>query len=116
AGPQPTDYASRVRSVRPAVAGLHVEVRDLGARIEVRNASGYDLDILGYEGEPYLRVGPRGVYENTRSPSVFLNRTRSITADVPPSYDAHAAAQWRRIGGGRAVSWHDHRVHYMGTS
>ena len=100
----------------PSVAGLHVSVRDLGARIEVRNDTAYDVVIFGYEGEPYLRVGPRGVYENGRSPSLFINRTKSISAATPSSYDAHAAPEWRRVGGGRTVSWHDHRVHWMGAS
>jgi hypothetical protein len=115
-GTQPSNYASSVRSVTPAVAGLHVEIRDLGARIEVRNDTGYDVVVLGYSGEPYLRVGPAGVFENTRSPSVFLNRTATIVASPPPSFNAAAPPEWRRIGGGRVVFWHDHRVHWMGVS
>jgi hypothetical protein len=116
AGAQPTNFVSRVRSVTPAVAGLHVSVRDLGARIEVRNDTSSDVVILGYQGEPYLRVGPSGVYENRRSPSVFLNRSQTITAVVPRSYRADATPQWHRTGGGRVVFWHDHRVHWMGAS
>jgi hypothetical protein len=116
AGAQPTNFVSRVRSVIPAVAGVRVEVRDLGARVEVRNDTPYDVVILGYEGEPYLRVGPAGVAENRRSPSLFVNRSQSITVAPPPSSDPHAAPEWRRIGGGHVVSWHDHRVHWMGTS
>jgi hypothetical protein len=115
-GAQPTNFASRVLSVAPAVAGLRVVVRDLGARVEVRNDTPYDVVVLGYSGEPYLRVGPTGVYENRRSPSVFLNRSQTITASAPPSYDAHAAPVWHRTGGGRVVSWHDHRVHWMGAA
>jgi hypothetical protein len=115
-GTQPTNFASRVRSITPDVPGLEVSVRDLGAKIEVRNDSRSEVVVLGYEGEPYLRVGPSGVYENLRSPSVFLNRSPTVTAKAPPSYDAHATPVWRRTGGGRTVAWHDHRVHWMGTS
>ena len=115
-GAQPTNFASRVRSVAPEVPGLRVAVRELGARFEVRNDTRFDVLVLGYEGEPYLRVGPGGVYENRRSPSVFLNRSQTVTASVPASYDAHAAPEWRRIGSGHKVSWHDHRVHWMGAS
>jgi hypothetical protein len=115
-GTQPTNYASRVLSVTPAIAGLQVEMRDLGNRIEVRNTTGRDVTILGYSGEPYLRVGPRGVYENRRSPSVFLNRTSTIVANAPPSYSATATPVWRRLSGDDAVFWHDHRVHWMGAS
>ena len=56
------------------------------------------------------------MFENLRSPSVFLNRSQTVTASAPASYDAHAAPEWRRKGGGRQVSWHDHRVHWMGAS
>jgi hypothetical protein len=115
-GVQPTNFASRVRSITPPVPGLRVEVRDLGARIEVGNDTAFDVVILGYESEPYLRVGPAGVYENRRSPSAFLNRSRTVGAAVPSSYDAHATPSWRRIGGGRVAFWHDHRVHWMGAS
>jgi hypothetical protein len=116
AGVQPTNFASNVRSVTPAVPGLRIAVRELGARIEVRNDTAFDALILGYQGEPYLRVGPGGVYENVRSPSVFLNRSQTVNATAPASYDAQATPEWRRTGSGREVSWHDHRVHWMGAS
>jgi hypothetical protein len=115
-GTQPSNYASRILSVTPPIAGLQVEVRDLGNRIEVRNNTRYEVLVLGYSGEPYLRVGPQGVFENRRSPSVFLNRTATIVADAPPSYSATAAPVWRHISDAHVVLWHDHRVHWMGTS
>jgi hypothetical protein len=115
-GVAPTNFASRVLSVTPAIAGVQVEVRDLGSRLEVRNDTPYDVVVLGYSGEPYLRVGPAGVFENRRSPAVFLNRSATVVANTPPSFDAQAAPVWHRIGGGRVVFWHDHRVHWMGAS
>ena len=58
-GAQPSNYASRVLSVSPRIAGLTVRIRDLGARIEVRNDTASDVLVFGYSGEPYLRVGDR---------------------------------------------------------
>jgi hypothetical protein len=115
-GVQPTNFASHVISVSPSVPGLTVRVLDLGARIQLRNATRYDVVVLGYQGEPYLRVGPDGVFENRRSPAVFLNRSTTVTATVPLSYDARARPVWRRTSRGRVVAWHDHRVHWMGAS
>jgi hypothetical protein len=115
-GVAPTNFASRVLSVTPSIAGLDVEIRDLGSRIEVRNDTQHDVVVLGYSGEPYLRVGPAGVFENRRSPAVFLNRTKTVVANPPSSYNAQAAPVWHRIGGGHVVFWHDHRVHWMGAS
>jgi hypothetical protein len=116
AGVQPSNFASHVSSVTPAIDGVRVAVRDLGARLEVRNDTRYDVVVLGYEGEPYLRVGPNGVFENRRSPAVFLNRSATVTATAPKSYDARAQPEWHRTGSGHVVSWHDHRVHWMGSS
>ncbi len=114
-GQQPTNIRSRILSVSPDVAGLHVWIRDLGQHIAVHNDTGTDVVILGYDNEPYLRVGPGGVFENQRSPAVFLNRTRTIVADAPASFDASAPPEWKQIGSGQTVAWHDHRVHYMGV-
>ncbi len=79
--PKPTNYASRVRSVTPAIPGLTVEVRDLGSRLKSGTRPRTTSSFSGTPGEPYLRVGPAGVYENRRSPAVFLNRTQTIVAE-----------------------------------
>jgi hypothetical protein len=114
-GAQPTNARSRVLSITPAVAGLSVQVIQNGRRVELRNDSGADVIVTGYDGEPYLRVDPDGVFENTRSPAVYLNRTSTPPGHVPASYDSGAEPQWRKISDANHVRWHDHRAHYMGT-
>lgn len=114
-GLQPTNVESRLLSTTPDVAGLELRVIELGERLELRNRTGKTVIVEGYDGEPYLRLGPDGVYENTRSPATFLNRTTRPTAPVPSSYDARARPVWRRTSGGDVARWHDHRTHYMGT-
>jgi hypothetical protein len=69
--------------------------------------------VLGYAGEPYLRVGPAGVFENRRSPATYLNRARINPAPPPPDASADAQPLWHRIGDGDTVTWHDHRAHWM---
>jgi hypothetical protein len=118
-GPRPTNYRTTVQSVTPRVAGVHVRVIDLGNKLELTNGSATDLFVLGYDGEPYLRIGPRGVYENLRSPATYLNRTRAGTTPVP-DIALHArpstAPRWHRMSSGHTATWHDHRVHWMGSS
>jgi hypothetical protein len=112
-----TDFDVRLHSVRPAIPGVRFRVVDNGARVELRNDTGTDVTVLGYEGEPYLRVGPDGVFRNRRSPATFLNRQRYITTSAPPSiYNAKAAPEWQRISHGHVTRWHDHRAHYMGSA
>ncbi|HTK16145.1 MAG TPA: hypothetical protein VL769_07105 [Acidimicrobiia bacterium] len=118
-GPRPTNYRTTLQSVAPRVSGVHVRIVDLGNKLEVTNRSPKDLFVLGYDGEPYLRIGPRGVYENLRSPATYLNRTRAGTTPVPDvarHTRASTAPRWHRVSSGTTVTWHDHRIHWMGTS
>jgi hypothetical protein len=112
----PSNYQTRITSVSPAVAGLTMGVVDRGDQLLLTNATGRDIVVLGYEGEPYLRVGPRGVWTNQRSPATFLNRDRFPTIRLPPQVNPKAAPVWRRVGGGQRVTWHDHRAHWMATT
>lgn len=109
-----SNYRTRVRSITPAVAGITLRVVDNGDRLELTNSTGKDVVVVGYDDEPYVRVGPRGVFENEWSPATFLNRTRQNPAPPPESADPTATPQWRRISGGDTVRWHDHRAHWMG--
>jgi hypothetical protein len=115
-GLQPTNYRTRITSITPATPGISVRILDLGTKLELTNTSGHDVTVLGYDGEPYLRVGPRGAFENERSPATFLNRSVTAPASVPSSADASAPPRWQRIGDGPSVRWHDHRTHWMGNA
>src|SRR2546421_5218325 len=90
-GVAPTDYRSEILGVNPRLPGVSVRLLDLGNRVELTNTGAVDVVVFGYQGEPYLRVGPSGVFENRRSPSVALNRvtatrtSTSTTAVAPPS-------------------------------
>jgi hypothetical protein len=114
-----TDYDVQVRSITPAVAGLHVRSVDDGNRVELDNDTGREVIVLGYDNEPYLRVGPKGVWRNRRSPAVYWNRQQNqqvITSAPPAGYDASKPPVWQHISGGHVTRWHDHRVHYQGSA
>jgi hypothetical protein len=118
-GPRPTNYLTTLISISPHIPGVSVRVVDLGNKLELTNRTTADVVVLGYDGEPYLRVGPRGVYENLRSAATYLNRTRAGTTPVPDiakTSDASTPPRWHRVSGGRTAIWHDHRIHWMGTS
>ena len=115
-GAQASNYQTRILTVEPAVPGLQIEVIDAGARLQVRNTTSQEVTVLGYAGEPYLRVGPDGVFENRRSPATYLNRVRVNPAPPPADASADAPPDWRRVGDGDTAVWHDHRSHWMGAS
>lgn len=113
-GLTPTNYQTVLQSVTPHVAGVHVHVTDLGTKVELTNDGSRTVTVLGYDGEPYLRIGPDGVFENVRSPATYLNRSTTITGAPPKSADAKASPLWRSVSSGTTARWHDHRAHFMG--
>lgn len=115
-GLRPSNYQTVVRGISPRVRGLEVRPVDLGTQLELRNESGREVVVLGYDGEPYLRIGARGVLENSRSPATYLNRTASPTGTVPSGYDSRATPRWKKVSSDTTARWHDHRSHWMGTS
>ena len=119
AGAQPTNYRSTIEAITPAVPGVEVRLLDLGRRVEVVNHTDTDVVVLGYQGEPYLRVGPKGVFENRHSPTLYLNRITKVSPTppvLPPAADANAPPSWHRIGGGRQVRWSDQRTRWEGPT
>src|SRR5262245_15534487 len=114
-GTQPTNYETTITRVDPPVPGVHVEVVDLGNRLRLTNDTSHDVVVLGYDGEPYLRVGPRGVFENRKSPATYLNRSRVPTGPAPASADSAAPPVWQRVSDASSATWHDHRAHWMGS-
>jgi hypothetical protein len=111
-GVEPSNYRTRVLAVRPPVPGLSVEVVDAGTRLRLVNTGPTDVVVLGYQAEPWLRVGPRGVFENSRSPTVAMAGPRRADSPAPAAADPAAPASWRHVDPGRSVAWHDHRAHW----
>ena len=107
------DYVTLLGPLTPAVPGVTVRVVENGSRLALRNTTGQQVVVLGYDAEPYLRVGPDGVFENTLSQATYVNRDR-YGGQTGGSVDAATLPpQWRRTGGGPTVYWHDHRAHNM---
>jgi hypothetical protein len=115
-GSGPTNYDTRIVSVSPQVPGLEVRVVEGDSRLELTNRSGADVIVVGYNNEPYLRVGPGGVFQNRHSPATYLNRAVTANVAVPAAADPKLAPDWQRVSGGNQVAWHDHRTHWMGGS
>ncbi|MEU6073428.1 hypothetical protein [Micromonospora sp. NPDC047074] len=108
--PDGTDYRTEVSAVTPGLPGVTVRVVEAGARLELTNTGDRPVEVIGYSGEPYLRIGPDGVYENTRSPATYLNRTIAGDTRLPAEVDPAAAPDWRRVDGSTTARWHDQRA------
>ena len=108
-----SDFDGRVTSVSPEVPGVTVRVLQFGDELEVVNTTGTEVEIPGYSDEPYLRIGPDGVWRNSRSPATYLNLDRYGRADVPESVDVEAEPEWVQVSTEPQYVWHDHRTHWM---
>jgi hypothetical protein len=109
--PDAKHYLAKIENFAPAVAGLTAAVDPRGEWIEVTNASGKTLTILGYAHEPYLQIGPRGVQQNDLSVSVRLNQ--SLFGDLSQVQLTQMPPAWRATATTNHVRWHDHRIHWM---
>lgn len=107
----------RMTGGRPAgateVQGVTWRVLGADALLQVHNTGDAEVVVLGYDGEPFLRVGPDGVFENRRSPATYLNADRFGQRAAPPGTDAQAAPEWRKVDDDPRWQWHDHRIHWM---
>ncbi|HLF39860.1 MAG TPA: hypothetical protein VI854_00155 [Acidimicrobiia bacterium] len=113
-GAEPTNYRTRITGIEGLPGGVEIKVVEAGNRLEVSNGTGEDVVVPGYKEEPYLRIGPDGVFENRRSPATYLNRFRLPSGELPAAADENAAPEWRKISDARSARWHDHRTHWMG--
>jgi hypothetical protein len=112
-GTEASNYRTTVHGIDQGTPGISVRAV-AGGLLELTNRSNAEVLVLGYRLEPYLRVGPGGVFENQRSPSTYTNRFRTAPASIPTEFDPQAAPEWRRIGDGPSAGWHDHRAHWTG--
>ena len=111
----PTDYRTEVTSITPATDLIDVSIEGGDAFVRVVVAEGHELIVLGYDGEPYLRISADGrVEENRRSSATYYNADR-YGGEIPDSVDNEASPQWAEVGNGGTWAWHDHRAHWMGS-
>lgn len=108
-----SDFSAAVRSVSPQLPGVTVRVLQFGDELEVVNETDTELTVPGYSGEPYLRIGPDGVWRNAASPATYLNLDRYGRAPMPDDVDITAAPRWEQVSTRSQYVWHDHRTHWM---
>lgn len=113
-GVSATNLQTNLRSVTPTVPGLEVKVVESGSRLEVTNKTGKEIIVLGYKDEPYLRIGPDGVFQNRLSPATYINKTRQGTEPTEAARNAKVGdTDWEKISSEPLARWHDHRIHWM---
>jgi hypothetical protein len=112
-GGRASDYRIEVTGFEGDASGIEVHPVELGNRMELIRTTAKEVQILGYSGEPYLRLSADGVFENINSPAHYLNLDRFARTPIPPSVTASATPNWVKLSDGTSIRWHDHRTHWM---
>lgn len=109
------DVMATIDAVPAALAGIKVELhKTLGQQLVVENATDSPLEVLGIDGEPFLRIGPEGVHANVNARDWY--RFYSIGGvPLPPRLaslqkDARLAPDWQIVSRQRAWGWFDTRL------
>ncbi|MEO8266703.1 MAG: hypothetical protein ABI706_14470 [Ilumatobacteraceae bacterium] len=108
-----SDYRIEVTGFEGDSSGIDVRPVELGNRMELVRTTAKEVQILGYDGEPYIRLGADGVFENYNSPSHYTNLDRFARTVTPPTATDDATPNWVKLSDGNSVRWHDHRTHWM---
>jgi hypothetical protein len=108
-----SDFDGRVTGVSPHLDGVTVRVLQFGDDLELVNRTGTEVVVPGYQDEPYLRIGPDGVWRNQRSPATYINLDRYARVTLPEQVDSRAEPDWVQVSTEPHYVWHDHRTHWM---
>jgi hypothetical protein len=95
------DYIATVS--RPATRAFSARIYESDRAIALTSAPGHTVVVIGYVGEPMLRLSGEGVAVNSASPSAAAAGLLTGTARVDAS-----RTRWL-IRGGRSAVWHDRR-------
>jgi hypothetical protein len=93
--------------------GVEAQVNSDGSQITVRATAG-EVIVLGYDGEPFLRLSPGEVDSNDSSPTA--SDVSDPLTSVPPAEAAGSSVRWRKVAPGGWYPWSDHRISWTGEA
>ena len=94
----------------PAADGIEIRMFDgLVPGMLARNTTDEVLRIPGRQGEPFLEIGPKGVFGNERSPDFYVSGGQTVRR-VPAIADPSAPPRWRRLSVEPVWSWLEYRA------
>ncbi len=104
-GASPANARSMVTEIRPAGADVGVTVGLGGQFVRVSDRGAGEIVVLGYRGEPFLRLSEQRVQVNPRSPTAAQTSQFQLTAQ-----SADPDQQWVQLSDGDSATWTDARI------
>jgi hypothetical protein len=86
----------RVRPSLPPGVDVRVENGPF-TLLSVQNPTDTNLDVIGPDGEPFIRVGPAGALANLNSSQWYVSNSPSPSAEVPPYARRLSTPRWGRL-------------------
>jgi len=115
-GAEDPGYRTVIEKIEPDGLPIDVSVAK-GDQLRIENLGDEELVVCGYTGgacEPYVRIGPDGVYENRNSSTYYANLEQNKFGDIPANV-GEGGPTWKLVRREPAFySYHDHRSHWMG--
>jgi hypothetical protein len=109
--PAASSYLAKVTRLPP---GVTVKVVDGDQRLWMRVDPIRTVEVLDYQGAPYLRFSRTGVEVNEASAMYYLNQ---VPAQTPPLRTGpRVTPRWSHVSAGHAYGWHDGRLHALATT
>ena len=100
----------------PDHEGVTWEIYGGDQMLAVTNTSDTEITVTGYQEEPYLRVGPDGVFENRASEAAYVNTERyGEVGEIPGDVGPDQEPRWTKVSDDSTYAWHDYRIHWMST-
>lgn len=101
-----------VEQLKPSLPGVTFSVvENVAPALSAQNTSAQALEILGPDGAPFLRLGPRGAEGNVNSPSLYQSSAPGGQAPVPPrARRGPVAPAWALLSRRPAWGWYEPRV------
>lgn len=123
-GEQPLVVSGRIRT-RPAAHGYWMPVmqtpHEVAPRVDVtiipgmvpaitiENRGREPVTVIGTHGEPFLRIGPDGVFANSLS-RTFMQSGRAPQTTLPVAASDEHAARWNKVSPGSRYTWLEWRA------
>lgn len=103
-----------VERVTPAAPGVEVEVVfTANYQFLVENRTERELTVIADAGEPFIRIGPDGVFGNFKSKAWYNSNVPEGLLRFPEGAEEGPEVEpvWRKVATEPVWGWYDHRLH-----
>jgi hypothetical protein len=111
-GVDPSNWRSTITGVQPIAANVRVSLGDGAQRLTISVSGPTQVVVLGYNGEPFLRLSSTGAWVNQHSTTTWSIAGGRVLPQA--GLNDHATPSWKQVSDAGTWRWHDARTHWAG--